>query len=107
MNISLTEIAAKKVKEIQNAETEKDMSLRVKVQGGGCSGFSYDLFFDKSQEGDLKIESNGVQIVVDELSIQYLDGTTIDYVETLQGAGFKFDNKNVKSTCGCGSSVSF
>ena len=81
--------------------------LRMKVQGGGCSGFSYDLYFDQPQEGvDRTLESHGVKILVDMMSFQYLVGTEVDYVEGLQGAGFKFGNPNVKSTCGCGSSFS-
>lgn len=107
MDISLTEAAAKKVKEIAVTENMEDTYLRVKIQGGGCSGFAYDLYFDKPQEDDIHIDSHGVKIIVDNMSVVYLDGTIIDYIETLQGAGFKFSNPAVKSTCGCGSSVSF
>ena len=108
MFVELTQIAADKVKEIREAEgLEDDMVLRVRVVGGGCSGFSYDLFFDKPQpEMDKAIERFGVKLVVDQMSMMYLMGTTIDYVEGLQGAGFKFNNPNVTSTCGCGSSFS-
>ena len=106
--ITLTARAAEKVREIQQAEgIEENFGLRMKVQGGGCSGFSYDLYFDQEQEGvDQKLESHGVRILVDMMSFQYLAGTEVDYVEGLQGAGFKFGNPNVKSTCGCGSSFS-
>ena len=107
MEITLTELAATKVKEIRAAEKiEDDMVLRVKVNGGGCSGFVYDLYFDKLQDGDIKFNFYDVSVVVDNMSIMYLDGTTVDYVEGLQGAGFKFNNPAVKATCGCGSSFS-
>jgi iron-sulfur cluster assembly accessory protein len=103
--VHLTDIAAAKVAEIRDAEgIEKEKSLRVRVVGGGCAGFSYDLYFDEATDLDKKFTVNGVDIAVDEMSLMYMVGTTIDYVESLQGAGFKFDNPNVKSTCGCGSS---
>lgn len=107
MGITLTELAATKVKEIRTAEKiEGDMVLRVKVNGGGCSGFVYDIFFDKTTDDDIKYNFYDVVVAVDNMSIMYLDGTTIDYVEGLQGAGFKFNNSAVKATCGCGSSFS-
>jgi len=107
MEITLTELAATKVKEIKAAENiENDMALRVKVAGGGCSGFVYDLYFDKPQDNDIKFNFYDVSVVVDNMSIMYLEGTTVDYVEGLQGAGFKFNNPAVKATCGCGSSFS-
>jgi iron-sulfur cluster insertion protein len=105
--INLTERAAEKVKEIRAAESIEDSyGLRLRVVGGGCSGFSYDLYFDQSTPMDKHYDSFGVALVVDQMSLQYLRGTTVDYVEGLQGAGFKFNNPNVKSTCGCGSSFS-
>lgn len=105
--ILLTEVAAKKVNEIREQESiEEAMFLRVRIVGGGCSGFSYDLYFDSSTPMDKKLVSNGVTIIIDQMSLQYLRGTEIDYIEGLQGAGFKFHNPNVKSTCGCGSSFS-
>jgi iron-sulfur cluster insertion protein len=82
------------------------MALRLRVVGGGCAGFSYDLYFDEPAEVDRQFETAGVRCIVDEMSLMYLVGTEIDYVEGLQGAGFKFNNPNVKSTCGCGSSFS-
>ncbi len=82
------------------------MALRLRVVGGGCAGFSYDLYFDEATEVDRQVDVNGVKMVVDEMSLMYLMGTEIDYNESLQGAGFKFNNPNVKSTCGCGSSFS-
>lgn len=105
--ISITTIAAGKVNEIRDAEgIEDDMSLRLRVVGGGCAGFSYDLYFDGQTPVDKSFDCNGVKVVVDQMSLIYLMGTEIDYVESLQGAGFKFNNPNVKSTCGCGSSFS-
>jgi iron-sulfur cluster insertion protein len=105
--LSLTEKAAEKVKEIQSAENiDASYGLRLRVVGGGCSGFAYDLYFDQVIESDRTFDSHGVKLVVDVMSLQYLAGTTVDYVEGLQGAGFKFGNPNVKSTCGCGSSFS-
>jgi iron-sulfur cluster assembly accessory protein len=103
----ITTGAATKVNEIRDAEgIEGAMALRLRVVGGGCAGFSYDLYFDEPTEVDRQFETMGVKCVVDEMSLMYLVGTEIDYVEGLQGAGFKFNNPNVKSTCGCGSSFS-
>lgn len=105
--LSLTEIAAEKVREIRSQENiEPHYALRVKVMGGGCSGFQYDLYFDEKAEGDYEFESAGVQLVSDQMSFMYLMGTCIDYVEGLQGAGFKFNNPNSTGSCGCGSSFS-
>jgi len=106
--VNLTDKAAEKVGEIQAGESDlgPEYCLRLRVVGGGCSGFSYDLYFDLKQDGDQPFISHGVNLIVDELSLQYLAGTEVDYVEGLQGAGFKFQNPNVKSTCGCGSSFS-
>jgi len=105
--VLITPTAAAKVNEIREAEAiETNMALRLRVVGGGCAGFSYDLYFDEPAEVDRQFEIQGVKVVVDEMSLMYLVGTEIDYVEGLQGAGFKFNNPNVKSTCGCGSSFS-
>jgi iron-sulfur cluster insertion protein len=105
--LALTEIAADKVREIRSSESiEPNYALRVKVMGGGCSGFQYDLYFDEKAEGDYEFESNGIGLVSDQMSFMYLMGTTIDYVEGLQGAGFKFNNPNTTGSCGCGSSFS-
>jgi iron-sulfur cluster assembly accessory protein len=100
--VLITPVAATKV----NEGIEGAMALRLRVVGGGCAGFSYDLYFDEGTEVDRQFEIQGVRVVVDEMSLMYLVGTEIDYVEGLQGAGFKFNNPNVKSTCGCGSSFS-
>jgi iron-sulfur cluster insertion protein len=103
----ITPGAAAKVNEIRDAEgIEGNMALRLRVVGGGCAGFSYDLYFDEPAEVDRQFEAAGVKCIVDEMSLMYLVGTEVDYVEGLQGAGFKFNNPNVKSTCGCGSSFS-
>ena len=105
--LTLTTKAAEKVREIQDAEGLHDQGLRVKVVGGGCSGFSYDLFFeDETTDLDQTFESHGVPLFIDMMSFQYLEGTEIDYVEGLHGAGFKFVNPQAKATCGCGSSFS-
>ena len=105
--LRITPVAADKVNEIRSAEgIEPNMALRLRVVGGGCAGFSYDLYFDEPAEVDRQFEVQGVKCIVDEMSLMYLVGTEIDYVEGLQGAGFKFHNPNVKSTCGCGSSFS-
>jgi iron-sulfur cluster assembly accessory protein len=105
--VNLTAMAATKVKEIRAEESiEQSYALRLKVQGGGCSGFSYDLYFDQQQEIDHAFECHGVKLICDQMSLMYLMGTEVDYVEGLHGAGFKFNNPNVKSTCGCGSSFS-
>ncbi len=105
--ITLTDKASEKVKEIQSAEGLQGQGLRLRVIGGGCSGFSYDLFFD-DEIGDMDetFESHGIPMYVDQMSLTYLTGTEIDYVEGLYGAGFKFNNPVAKSTCGCGSSFS-
>ena len=103
--ISITELAAGKVREIADAEGLQGQGLRLRVIGGGCAGFQYDLYFeDTPTDMDETFESNGVQLYIDPLSYQYLDGTEIDYVEGVSGAGFKFGNPNVSGTCGCGSS---
>ncbi|MBA3819339.1 MAG: iron-sulfur cluster insertion protein ErpA [Deltaproteobacteria bacterium] len=103
----ITPTAAVKVNEIRDAEgIESNMALRLRVVGGGCAGFSYDLYFDEVAEVDRQLDIQGVKVIVDEMSLMYLVGVEIDYVEGLQGAGFKFNNPNVKSTCGCGSSFS-
>ena len=105
--VLITPTAATKITEIRGAEgIEPTMALRLRVVGGGCAGFSYDLYFDEGTEVDRELEIAGVKVVVDEMSLMYLVGVEIDYVEGLQGAGFKFNNPNVKSTCGCGSSFS-
>jgi iron-sulfur cluster insertion protein len=106
-SVTITEKAAAKVREIAEAESLQGQGLRLRVVGGGCSGFTYDLYFeDKLGEMDEEFECNGVKLYVDPMSFQYLEGVEIDYVEGLHGAGFKFNNPNSKGSCGCGSSFS-
>jgi iron-sulfur cluster insertion protein len=106
--ITITKSAADKVVEIAAAEDIKNQILRLRVIGGGCAGFSYDLYFEEAAtDFDEVFESNGVTLCIDPLSFQYLDGTDIDYVDRgISGSGFKFNNPNIKGTCGCGSSFS-
>ena len=105
--IQLTDTATSKVKEIMTQQNPAPAVLRVAVVGGGCSGFSYHMAFDNTENPTDNIyEFDGVKVAVDQMSEMYLDGVQIDYIETLEGAGFKFNNPNVKSTCGCGSSFS-
>ena len=102
--ITLTEAAADKIKQLMAEENEVAV-LRVAVQGGGCSGFEYALGFDRgAQEGDLELNMHGVEVVVDPYSAPYLQGATIDFLNGLQESGFKIDNPNVASACGCGHS---
>ena len=103
--ISLTPNAVAKVKEIMTQQNPVPAGLRVGVVGGGCSGFSYSMQFENgSGMMDKVFDMDGLKVFVDATSIMYLNGCRVDYVETLEGAGFKFENPNVKSTCGCGSS---
>ncbi|MFQ5927673.1 MAG: HesB/IscA family protein [Terriglobia bacterium] len=105
--LTLSETAVSKVKEILAEQNPQPAGLRVAVVGGGCSGFSYQMAFEgQNTPMDKVLEFDGLKVFVDHTSLMYLDGTKIDYIETLQGSGFKFDNPNVKSTCGCGSSFS-
>lgn len=102
-----TDTAANKVKSLVEEEQNPNLKLRVYITGGGCSGFQYGFTFDeKTNEDDLIIEKNGVALVVDPMSLQYLVGGTIDYTEGLQGSRFVVDNPNATTTCGCGSSFS-
>jgi iron-sulfur cluster insertion protein len=103
--IQMTEAAAKRVKVLIEEEQNTELKLRVFVTGGGCSGFQYGFTFDeKLNEGDTKIDKDGVSLVIDPMSFQYLMGSEIDYSEGLQGARFMINNPNAKTTCGCGSS---
>ena len=104
--ITISDKGAEKVHEFLAAQ-EADLSvagLRVGVRGGGCSGFQYQLAFDEQRENDVVFESHGLKLLVDEESLQFVRGSTIDYEESLQGAGFKVNNPNVVAACGCGSS---
>jgi iron-sulfur cluster assembly protein len=104
--IEITDKGAEKVHEFLAAQ-QADVSLaglRVGVRGGGCSGFQYQLAFDEQRESDMVFESHGLKLLVDRESLQFVSGSTIDYEESLQGAGFKVENPNVVAACGCGSS---
>lgn len=117
--VRLAQVAANKVNEIATAEGLAAFRLRVKVVGGGCAGFAYALTFDEMSTDssvrpatpedpvapmDVLLQTNGVSLIVDQMSLMYLYGTEIDYVESLTGEGFKFNNPNVSTTCGCGQS---
>ena len=102
-----TDSAANKVKQLIDEEGNPNLKLRVFVSGGGCSGFQYGFTFDeKVNEGDLVVEKNGVVMVVDPMSLQYLVGGVVDYTDGLQGSRFVVQNPNATTTCGCGSSFS-
>ncbi len=102
-----TEAAANKVKTLIEEEKNDSLKLRVFVSGGGCSGFQYGFTFDENiQDGDTKVDKNGVTLLVDPMSFQYLSGAEIDYKEDLEGSQFVIKNPNATTTCGCGSSFS-
>ena len=103
--ITLTDQAASKIKELLGEqENASEQALRVAVRGGGCSGFQYALAFDKRKDDDHVFERDGVNVVVDKTSMQFVFGSEVDYVDGLQGAGFAVNNPNVEAACGCGSS---
>jgi iron-sulfur cluster assembly protein len=103
--LSLTPVAAAKVRELLAEEPDgQTLVLRVAIQGGGCSGFQYGLGFDTVAEGDLELTLEGVPVVVDQFSAPYLRGTTIDFLNTISESGFKIENPNAVSSCGCGHS---
>jgi len=106
--VQLTPVAITKVKEILQQQTPSPAGLRVAVVGGGCSGFSYHMAFENQvNESSYNVyDFEGLKVLVDQKSEMYLEGVQIDYIETIEGSGFKFNNPNVKSTCGCGSSFS-
>jgi iron-sulfur cluster assembly accessory protein len=107
MALNLTSTAVGKVKEVMATQNPQPAGLRIGVMGGGCSGFQYQMVFENQPTPmDKVIEIDGLKVFVDQTSYMYLDGTRVDYVESLEGSGFKFENPNVKSTCGCGSSFS-
>ncbi|MBI1746900.1 MAG: iron-sulfur cluster assembly accessory protein [Acidobacteria bacterium] len=105
LTVSLTPAAIEKVREIMAQQPEPYEGLRVRVIGGGCSGFQYQLHFEKdANTGDPSFDFSGVKVFIDERSLLYINGTEIDFVDGLQGSGFKFNNPNVKGSCGCGES---
>ena len=103
--ITITDVAAKKVRDLLGEKADGgETALRVAVRGGGCSGFQYALAFDQPKEEDHRFDVDGVSVVVDKTSMQFVFGSEVDYVESLQGAGFQVNNPNVVAACGCGSS---
>lgn len=105
--ITMSDSAARKVKSLIEEEENDQLKLRVYITGGGCAGFSYGFSFDEDlKDGDTVVEKDGVTMAVDQLSIQYLAGSEVDYTEGLQGARFVINNPNAETTCGCGSSFS-
>ncbi len=105
--LNMTPKAVDKVKEIIATQEPQPAGLRISVVGGGCSGFSYSMAFENKQQMlDKAYDFSGLKVFIDQASMLYLDGAEVDYVETMEGSGFKFNNPNVKTTCGCGSSFS-
>ena len=104
--ITLTDKGAEKVREFLTGQASiaDSAGLRVGVRGGGCSGFQYALAFDEQRDDDTVFDDNGIRLLVDRASLPYVKGSVIDFVDGLQGAGFKVDNPNVIAACGCGSS---
>jgi len=104
-SINVTAAAASKIKELLSEEGKTESGLRVFVQGGGCSGFQYGLMIEESGGvGDQTYESNGIRLFIDPVSISYLKGAEVDFVDTITGGGFTIKNPNATSTCGCGQS---
>ncbi len=103
--VTLTEIAAQKVNEfMQGQGAQGEVGLRVGVRGGGCSGFQYALALDEKHDDDHVFDAAGINVLVDPASLQYVDGSTVDFTESFQGSGFEVSNPNVVASCGCGSS---
>lgn len=104
-SVILTDVAAEKVKSLLEQEGRDDLRLRVAVQPGGCSGLRYQLFFDeRSLDGDIVTDFNGVEVVVDRMSAPYLAGATIDFADRIDAQGFTIDNPNAQNSCACGDS---
>ena len=105
--IEITDSAAKKIREMAVEHQVEQVGVRVMVVGGGCSGLTYDMDFEhETREGDLVVEHDGVKVFIDPMSLAYLEGTRIDFVESFSYAGFQFDNPNAQKGCGCGKSFS-
>lgn len=103
--LQISETATEKIAGLLAKHEDAELALRISVVGGGCSGFQYDMAFDKARDNDEVIEAgDGVNVLVDPMSYRYLSGTELDFVETIQGAGFTFHNPNATRTCGCGKS---
>ena len=106
-SVVITETAAVKIRTLLDQEGRDDLNLRIAVQPGGCSGLRYQLFFDdRSLDGDVRQEINGVGVVVDRMSVPYLGGAVIDFVDTIEKQGFTIDNPNAGGSCACGDSFS-
>jgi iron-sulfur cluster assembly accessory protein len=106
-DVKLTPKALEMVRKMQSKEgLDASHGLRIGVVGGGCSGFQYQLNFDSAKQGDRIAQIEGIKVFIDEISLPYIAGTTLDFVEGLHGAGFRFDNPRASRTCGCGSSFS-
>lgn len=107
VDVSFSDAAARKAKALIEEEKNPNLKLRIYISGGGCSGFQYGFSFDENiGEGDVTIENDGVALVIDPMSYQYLVGAEVDYTEGLEGAQFVVNNPNATTTCGCGSSFS-
>ena len=102
--ITMTPTAAEKVRELLKQENDPSLALRIFVAGGGCSGLQYGMTLDEEQDGDTVIALEGVKVLVDEMSLGYISGSEVDYVDSLMGAGFTVNNPNAVSSCGCGHS---
>jgi len=102
--ITMTPTAADKVRDLLTQENDPSLALRIFVAGGGCSGLQYGMTLDEEQEGDSVIVLEGVKVLVDEMSLGYISGSEVDYVDSLMGAGFTVNNPNAVSSCGCGHS---
>lgn len=106
MIVTLTEKAANKVRQLLEKENKEGYGLRVGIMQGGCSGYMYDISLEKApKENDIVLDEKGVKIFMNPESIAFMNGSTVDYLDALQNAGFKISNPNVKTTCGCGHSV--
>lgn len=106
MAITLSDRAVVELKELMVSQEKQDAALRVWVAGGGCSGLTYGMALDDGdpEDGDNSYEFNGIKVVIDGLSLQYMEGAIVDYVDDMMGGGFKIENPNATSSCGCGSS---
>ena len=102
--ITITPTAAEKVRELLTQENDPSLGLRIFVAGGGCSGLQYGMTLDEEQDGDTVIMQEGFKVLVDEMSVSYINGSEVDYVDSLMGAGFTVNNPNAVSSCGCGHS---
>ena len=101
--VAISDVAARKIGELVAANAE-EQALRIAVRGGGCSGFQYALALDERREDDHVFEYEGIRLIVDPASLRYVDGSQVDYTESLMGSGFEVNNPNVTASCGCGSS---